>query len=146
MRRYYFPVPLDQMGLVEKYVGKDGVVPALDRLRSTKWQRTKERTKKALEDVARDLLQVYSEREVAGGLAFDPDGQWQKELEASFPFEETPHQLKAAEDIKKDMESPKPMDRLICCDVGFGKTEVAVRAAFKSPEYQAVGAHRDNAF
>ncbi|UCH83188.1 MAG: transcription-repair coupling factor [Candidatus Latescibacterota bacterium] len=125
-------VPLDQMALVEKYIGKEGVVPALDRLGSTKWQRTKERTRKALEDVAKDLLDVYAARELATGVAFGPDSQWQRELEASFPYEETPHQLKATEELKADMEQPRPMDRLICGDVGFGKTEVAIRAAFKA--------------
>ncbi|UCG52618.1 MAG: transcription-repair coupling factor [Candidatus Latescibacterota bacterium] len=125
-------VPLEQMHLVEKYVGKEGVVPSIDRLGSSKWQRTKEKTKKALEDIARDLLHIYAEREIADGVAFGADTQWQKELEASFPFEETPHQLKATEELKQDMESPRPMDRLVCGDVGFGKTEVAVRAAFKA--------------
>lgn len=125
-------VPLDQMALVEKYVGKEGVVPALDRLGSSKWQRTKERTRRALEDIAKDLLDVYATRELATGVAFGADTQWQKELEASFPYEETPHQLKATEELKADMESPRPMDRLICGDVGFGKTEVAIRAAFKA--------------
>jgi transcription-repair coupling factor (superfamily II helicase) len=125
-------VPLEQMALVEKYIGKEGVVPAIDRLGSVKWQRTKEKTRRVLEDVARDLLAVYAAREVAEKPPFGPDTSWQKELEASFPFEETPHQLRTTEEIKRDMESPKPMDRLVCGDVGFGKTEVAVRAAFKA--------------
>jgi transcription-repair coupling factor (superfamily II helicase) len=125
-------VPLDQMPLVEKYVGKEGVVPALDRLGSVKWQRTKARTKKALEEVAKDMMRGYAEREVAERPPFGSDTPWQRELEAAFPFEETPHQLRAAEEIKHDMESARPMDRLICGDVGFGKTEVAIRAAFKA--------------
>ncbi len=125
-------VPLDQMHLVEKYVGKEGVVPVIDRLGSTRWQRTKERTKKALENSARELLAIYAAREITEGHAFNPDTQWQKELEAAFPFEETPHQLDAANDVKRDMETNFPMDRLICGDVGYGKTEVAIRAAFKA--------------
>jgi transcription-repair coupling factor (superfamily II helicase) len=125
-------VPLEQMHLVEKYVGKEGVVPRIDRLGSARWQRTKKKTQKALEEVARELIELYAVREVAQGYAFSPDSLWQKELEASFPFEETPDQLKATEEIKRDMESPTPMDRLVCGDVGFGKTEVAVRSAFKS--------------
>jgi transcription-repair coupling factor (superfamily II helicase) len=125
-------VPLEQMQLVEKYVGREGAAPVIDRLGSARWQRTKEKTRKALEDVARDLLEVYAARELAEGVSFGPDTQWQKELEASFPFEETPHQLQATEEIKRDMESSRPMDRLVCGDVGFGKTEVAIRAAFKA--------------
>jgi transcription-repair coupling factor (superfamily II helicase) len=125
-------VPLEQMHLVEKYVGKDGTVPSIDRLGSLKWQRTKERTKKALEETARELLNIYAKREVVEGRAFDSDSQWQLELEAAFPFEETPHQLEATAEVKNDMETPQPMDRLICGDVGYGKTEVAIRAAFKA--------------
>ncbi len=125
-------VPVDRMHLVEKYVGKEGYNPPVDSLGSSKWARTKEKTRRALEDVARELIELYAEREVAEGFAFSPDTPWQKGLEASFPFEETPHQLAATRDIKRDMESPRPMDRLVCGDVGYGKTEVAVRAAFKA--------------
>jgi transcription-repair coupling factor (superfamily II helicase) len=125
-------VPLEQMHLVEKYVAKEGAAPQLDRLGSARWQRTKESARKAIEDVARELLSVYAEREVAAGHAFTADGPWQRELEASFPYEETPHQLRASEEIRRDMELPRPMDRLVCGDVGYGKTEVAIRAAFKA--------------
>jgi len=125
-------VPLDQMPLVEKYIGKEGVVPAIDRLGGVRWLRTKERTRKALEDVAREMITAYAQREVSIGHAFRADTQWQKELEAAFPFEETPHQLQAAEELKEDMEATTPMERLVCGDVGFGKTEVAIRGAFKA--------------
>jgi len=125
-------VPLDQMHLVEKYIGKEGVAPRVDHLGGTRWQKTKERARAAIEDIARELLEVYAVREVANGHAFSPDNQWQRELEASFPYEETPHQLRATEEIKSDMQSDRPMDRLVCGDVGFGKTEVAIRAAFKA--------------
>ncbi len=125
-------VPLEQMHLVEKYVGREGVTPRLDRLGGTRWQKTREKARRAIEETARELLDLYARREVTRGHAFSPDTPWQRELEASFPFEETPHQLRAAREVKADMESPRPMDRLICGDVGFGKTEVAVRAAFKA--------------
>ena len=124
-------VPLDQIHLVEKYVGREGVVPKLDKLGGTRWQHTKERAQKAIEDVAKDLLRVYAERELATAPAFGPDTQWQRELEASFPYEETPHQISVTREIKDDLEEAHPMERLVCGDVGFGKTEVAIRAAFK---------------
>ncbi|MCI0450938.1 MAG: hypothetical protein L0Z51_00955, partial [Candidatus Latescibacteria bacterium] len=123
-------VPLDQIHLVEKYIGREGVTPKLDKLGGSRWQNTKERAKKAIEDVARDLLRVYAEREIATAPAFPPDTQWQRELEASFPYEETPHQISVTREIKDDLETRHPMERLVCGDVGFGKTEVAVRAAF----------------
>jgi transcription-repair coupling factor (superfamily II helicase) len=125
-------VPLDQMHLVEKYVGREGVVPKLDKLGGTRWEHTKAKAKKAIEDIARDLLYVYAARELAKAHAFGPDTQWQRELEASFPYEETPHQISVTRDIKDDLETDTPMDRLVCGDVGFGKTEVAIRAAFKA--------------
>jgi transcription-repair coupling factor (superfamily II helicase) len=125
-------VPLDQMHLVEKYVGKEGVVPRIDKLGSNRWVKTREKAKKAIEDVARELLEIYATREVAPGYAFSSDTQWQRDLEAAFPHEETPHQLRATEEIKGDMEKDRPMDRLVCGDVGYGKTEVAIRAAFKA--------------
>ena len=125
-------VPLDQMHMVEKYVGKEGVVPHMDRLGGTRWQKNKEKARKAVEDIASDLLDVYASREISEGYAFSPDSHWQRELEAAFPYEETPHQLRATEEIKSDMERSRPMDRLVCGDVGYGKTEVAIRAAFKA--------------
>jgi transcription-repair coupling factor (superfamily II helicase) len=125
-------VPLDQMHLVEKYIGREGVVPKMDKLGGTRWEHTKAKARKAIEDIARDLLHIYAQREIAKAHAFGPDTPWQRELEASFPYEETPHQISVTRDIKDDMETAQPMDRLVCGDVGFGKTEVAIRAAFKA--------------
>jgi transcription-repair coupling factor (superfamily II helicase) len=125
-------VPLDQMHLVEKYIGREGVQPRLDRLSGSRWQATRERARKAIEDVAQDLLRVYAAREIARTTAFGPDSQWQRELEASFPYEETPDQITVTREVKEDLETTQPADRLVCGDVGFGKTEVAIRAAFKA--------------
>jgi transcription-repair coupling factor (superfamily II helicase) len=125
-------IPVGQLRLVEKYVAAEDAAPPLDRLGSASWARSRERARKSAEKIARDLLEVYAAREVAKGFAFPPDKPWQKEMEASFPYEETEHQLRATEEVKRDMESTRPMDRLLCGDVGFGKTEVAVRAAFKA--------------
>jgi len=125
-------VPIDQLKRVQKYIGGDEGPPALSRLGGTAWERVKSRTKRAIRNMARELIQLYAERRAKKGFAFSPDTIWQKELEASFIYEETPDQITAIEAIKKDMESPYPMDRLICGDVGYGKTEVAIRAAFKT--------------
>jgi len=124
-------VPLERLDLVEKYRSHEGAKPQLDRLGGVTWERTKTRVKRALRDMAQELLQLYAERKMRGGTAVSPDTPWQHEFEDAFPFEETPDQLSALADIKRDLESPEPMDRLLCGDVGYGKTELAMRAAFK---------------
>jgi transcription-repair coupling factor (superfamily II helicase) len=130
-------VPIHQADRVSRYLGAaaDGTVerePHMHRLGGTEWIAVRARAEKAVRDIALDLLELYAAREVAPGHAFAPDTEWQRELEASFPYQETEDQLQALAEIKRDMEAPKPMDRLICGDVGYGKTEVALRAAFKA--------------
>ena len=115
-----------------RYVGAEGVEPALDRLGGQEWHEKKVRVKEAVLEVAQEMLDLYPRRNVVQGYSFKPDTQWQKELEDSFPYVETDDQKRAIADIKRDMESPRPMDRLLCGDVGYGKTEVALRAAFKA--------------
>lgn len=117
---------------LHKYKGKDGHQPKLTKLGSGQWERKKSRTKSRVKDIARDLIKLYSSRKEADGFEFSEDTIWQKELEASFFFEDTPDQASASEAVKKDMINPVPMDRLVCGDVGFGKTEIAIRAAFKA--------------
>ena len=124
-------VPVEEFNRVGKYAGKDGA-PELTRLGGTAWERTKARTRKAIEEMAADLLKLYAERKAHSGHAFPEDSTWYRQLEASFPFEETPDQQRAIDDVRRDMMSPRAMDRLICGDVGFGKTEVAIRAAFRA--------------
>jgi transcription-repair coupling factor (superfamily II helicase) len=126
-------VPIEEFNRVSKYSGKD-TAPELTRLGGTGWEKLKKKTKKAIADMAADLLKLYAARKVQSGFSFGEDTVWLKQLEASFPYEETPDQLKAINDVKRDMADEKPMDRLICGDVGYGKTEVAVRAAFKAIE------------
>lgn len=123
-------VPVTQLDRIQKYVGTDGKPPTIHSLHGTRWARQKRRAKRSALLLAQELLTLYRARETATGFAFDADNPWLHELEASFRYEETPDQLRAIEDIKHDMARPKPADRLICGDVGFGKTEVAVRAAF----------------
>ncbi|MBC8249406.1 MAG: transcription-repair coupling factor, partial [Anaerolineales bacterium] len=125
-------VPVHQADRLSRYVGASDRPPALHRLGAADWARVKAQAKRAVEDIARELLELYAAREVVPGHAFPPDHPWQAEVEASFPYIETEDQLRAIEEIKADMEKPKPMDRLICGDVGYGKTEVALRAAFKA--------------
>ncbi|MCR4405405.1 MAG: transcription-repair coupling factor [Anaerolineae bacterium] len=125
-------VPIHHSDRLSRYVGTSDRPPALSRLGTAEWAQVKARAKRAVEDIARDLLALYSAREVVPGHAFSPDTPWQAELEAAFPYVETEDQLKAIEQVKADMEKPRPMDRLICGDVGYGKTEVALRAAFKA--------------
>jgi transcription-repair coupling factor (superfamily II helicase) len=125
-------VPVHQADRLTRYVGADGGKPALDHLGGQGWSETKERVKEAVQKVAEDLLDLYARRQVVEGFSFAPDSQWQKELEDSFPYVETDDQKKAIADIKRDMERARPMDRLLCGDVGYGKTEVALRAAFKA--------------
>ena len=125
-------VPLTRLDLIGKYRGAGDQPPALDRLGGASWQRTKSRVKARMRDMAEELLRLYAERKLAQGHAFSADSNWQQEFEESFEFIETDDQLTALREIKRDMESPQPMDRLLCGDVGFGKTEVAMRAAFKA--------------
>lgn len=117
---------------LQKYSGKEGTAPRITRLGSGEWARKKAQTKKKVKDIARELIQLYAKRKAETAYAFSPDNEWQTELEANFEFEETPDQYESIQAVKTDMESEHPMDRLICGDVGFGKTEVAVRAAFKA--------------
>ncbi len=125
-------VPLERMDRIEKYSSREGAVPKLSRLGTAEWERLKHRTKERAKELARELIRTNAERKLKAGHAFSPDNHWQRELEASFPFEETPDQVRAIEEVKRDMESPQPMERLVCGDTGYGKTEVAVRAAFKA--------------
>ena len=125
-------VSIHSLHKVSKYKGKDGEAPRLNKLGTGAWEKLKERTKSKIKDIARDLIKLYSKRRQEKGFAYSPDSFLQRELEASFIYEDTPDQSKATADVKMDMESDRPMDRLVCGDVGFGKTEVAIRAAFKA--------------
>jgi transcription-repair coupling factor (superfamily II helicase) len=125
-------VPIEQVNLVQRYIGNEGQAPRLDKLGSKSWENRKGKVKKSVEDIAEKLIDLYSKRKAAQGFAFARDTEWQTAFEAAFPYEETEDQLRCVEEIKADMESPSPMDRLVCGDVGYGKTEVAVRACFKA--------------
>ncbi len=125
-------VPVHQLDRLSRYIAPGGHKPALHRLGTAEWSQVKERTKKAVADIARELLELYATREIVSGHAFPEDTQWQHELEASFPYVETPDQLTVIEQVKTDMQQQRPMDRLVVGDVGYGKTEVALRAAFKA--------------
>ena len=125
-------VPNDHVDRVSPYVGPSDKAPRLTRLGGMEWAKAKRRVKESAEEVAKELLTLYSKREAKSGYAFSPDTEWQHELEASFPYMETPDQLETIQQMKIDMEQPRPMDRLVCGDVGYGKTEVALRAAFKA--------------
>jgi len=125
-------VPTFQLSLVSKFVSEEGIAPIIHKLGSKKWENTKNRAKKQIELVAKDLIKLYAERKLRKGILFEPDATWQIEMEDSFIYEDTPDQTTATKEIKADMESDTPMERLLCGDVGFGKTEVAIRAAFKA--------------
>jgi transcription-repair coupling factor (superfamily II helicase) len=123
-------VPVERLDLIQKYTG--GARPALDRLGGTTWEKAKSRVRKAMRDMAEELLKLYAQRKAVVGHAFSPDTHWQEEFEGAFPYDPTPDQATSIADVKRDMEAPTPMDRLLCGDVGYGKTEVAMRAAFKA--------------
>ena len=125
-------IPTNQMDTIRKYIGGDKLQPKLNKLGSKDWENTKAKVKKNLRQVAKELIELYATRQKAKGYSFSKDTTWQNEFEAKFPYQETDDQLRCIEEVKKDMESPKPMDRLLCGDVGYGKTEVAIRAAFKA--------------
>ena len=124
-------IPTEQMDIIQRYIGSEGKAPKLSRLSGGDWRNTKARARKAIEEIAEDLVKLYAERELRGGYAFQHDTVWQHEFEERFPYQETDDQLQATAEIKADMEKPLPMDRLLCGDVGYGKTEVAARAIFK---------------
>ncbi|WP_051600577.1 transcription-repair coupling factor [Eubacterium sp. AB3007] len=124
-------VPVEKFAVVQKYIGADGTIPKLNRLSGSEWKATKAKARRAIADMTEELVALYAAREAEPGYAFGEDTVWQKDFEDSFPYEETGDQLRCIEEIKADMEKPRPMDRLLCGDVGFGKTEVAARAIFK---------------
>lgn len=125
-------VPVDQLDLVQKYIGSEGKFPKVNKLGGAEWQKAKSKVKKSINEIAEDLVKLYAARASVKGYKYSKDTEWQMQFEDEFPFQETPDQLSSIEEIKKDMESDKPMDRLLCGDVGYGKTEVALRAAFKA--------------
>lgn len=125
-------VPVEQIDLVQKYVASEGKEPKVYKLGGNDWKKVKSKVQSSVQDIADDLIKLYAEREASKGYAFSPDGDMQREFEASFPYQETEDQLRSIQEIKKDMEKERPMDRLLCGDVGYGKTEVAIRAAFKA--------------
>jgi len=125
-------IPIEQVNLVQRYIGQEGHVPKLDVLGGRSWERRKSRVQSSVEDLAERLVALYARRKAAKGFAYPEDTDWQLEFEAEFPYEETEDQLRSIEEVKADMEKPSPMDRLVCGDVGYGKTEVAMRAAFKA--------------
>ncbi|RKX84781.1 MAG: transcription-repair coupling factor, partial [Spirochaetes bacterium] len=125
-------IPVEQVNLIQRYIVQDDSRPRLDKIGGKSWENRKEKVRKSVEELARRLVKLYSERRRTSGFAFPADTDWQNEFEAGFPYQETEDQLKCIEDVKKDMEKPVPMDRLICGDVGYGKTEIALRAAFKA--------------
>jgi transcription-repair coupling factor (superfamily II helicase) len=125
-------IPVDRLNLIQRYVGGDGNHPRLDKLGGSRWQRAKKRAKDAISEMVKEILDLYAAREAFKGIAFAPADQFYREFEATFEYEETPDQLKAIGEVMKDMGNPKPMDRLVCGDVGFGKTEVALRAAYRA--------------
>ena len=124
-------IPVDQLGMLQKYVGGDGITPRLNKLSGSEWKQTKAKARKAIDDMADELIRISAARMNEKGHAFSPDTVWQQEFEGSFPYTETDDQLRCVREIKSDMENESPMDRLLCGDVGFGKTEVAARALFK---------------
>ena len=124
-------VPTDQIDRVQKYIGGDQAPPTIHRLGGAEWARTTSRVKKAVQEMAKELVELYAWRQALGGHSYSPDTPWQQEMESAFPYTETPDQMEAIQDVKQDLEDQKTMDRLICGDVGYGKTEVAIRAAFK---------------
>ncbi|MFR3406806.1 MAG: CarD family transcriptional regulator [Christensenellales bacterium] len=126
-------IPVDHLDRIQKYIGGgESAAPKLSRLGGKDWDKQKAKVRESLKELAFDLVKLYAERQKNKGYAFGPDTPWQQEFEENFPYDETPDQLQATEEIKRDMELDRPMDRLLCGDVGYGKTEVALRAAFKA--------------
>ena len=125
-------VPIEQVNLIQRYIGNEGEKPRIDRIGSKSWENRKEKVRKAVEDIAQKLIALYSRRKASVGFAFPKETEWQSAFEAAFPYEDTPDQITVTEEIKEDMEKPVPMDRVVCGDVGYGKTEIAMRAAFKA--------------
>ena len=128
----YIFLPIEQVNLIQRYIGSQGNIPRLDKIGGKSWEARKNKVKKSVEDIAERLIALYSRRKALQGFAFPKDTEWQIEFEAAFPYEETEDQLRCIQEVKEDMEKPLPMDRLVCGDVGYGKTEIAIRAAFKA--------------